>query len=399
MTSSPDLQRDAVALTQRLIAFDTINPPGNESSCAAFTQRLLEDAGFAVQGYSHAPGRSSLLARAGRVGANRALCFVGHLDTVPLGKSAWKHDPFAGCIKDGRLYGRGATDMKSGVAAFIVAGASRARALPADTELVLLLVAGEETGCEGSSYLAGLGLPLDHFDGVLVAEPTRNFPLLGHKGALWLQASARGVAAHGAMPEHGVNAVRKAAEIVRRLDGFCGGKGEHAVLGKPTLNIGTFQGGEIVNAVPDWAEVGIDIRTVPGMDHGQLQHELREILAPELHGLTVKVSMADVYTPLDDPWVEAVFAIVERENGSEPRAGTASYFTDASALKPVLGGAPILILGPGEPTVMHQTDEYCEVRRIHEAVRIYTAIIDATLQIDAGAASAEAVVTEAEEQP
>lgn len=379
MTFPPDLRRDAVALTQRLVAFDTINPPGDESACAALARQLLEAAGFAVTAHEHAPGRTNLVARAGSAAAQRALCFVGHLDTVPLGKAPWQHDPFAGRIVDGRLYGRGATDMKSGVAAFIVAAASRVRSLPADTELVLLLVAGEETGCEGSSYLAGLGLPLDHFDGVVVAEPTANVPLLGHKGALWLTAAARGVAAHGAMPQQGVNAVRKAAEIVRRLDGFCSTRGAHDVLGQPTINIGTFHGGEIVNAVPDWAEVGIDIRTVPGMDHGQLQHELREILAPELHELSVKVSMADVYTPLDDPWVQRVFAIVARESGSQPQARTASYFTDASALKPVLGGAPLLILGPGEPSVMHQTDEYCEVARIHEAVRIYTAIIDATL--------------------
>jgi succinyl-diaminopimelate desuccinylase len=397
MTPPPDLRHDAVALTQRLVAFDTINPPGNESTCAAFVQQLLEAAGFTVEAFAHARGRTNLVARAGGGQAKRALCFVGHLDTVPLGKAAWQQDPFAGRIVDGRLYGRGATDMKSGVAAFIVAAASRARSLPKHTELVLLLVAGEETGCEGSSYLAGLGLPLGHFDGVVVAEPTVNHPLLGHKGALWLKAATQGVAAHGAMPEQGVNAVRKAAEIVRRLEGFCSARGAHPVLGEPTLNIGTFHGGEIVNAVPDWAEVGLDIRTVSGMDHGQLQQELREILAPELHELSVIVSMEDVYTPLDDPWVKRVFAIVERENGSQPQARTASYFTDASALKPVLGGAPLLILGPGEPSVMHQTDEYCEVDRIHEAVRIYTAIIDATLHTGEGATGAEALAAVTQE--
>lgn len=384
----PDFQRDAVALAQQLIAFDTINPPGHEAACADFVRQLLQDLGFRVEGYEHAPGRTSLVARAGRIGGARSLCFVGHLDTVPLGQSAWQQDPFAGRIVDGRLYGRGATDMKSGVAAFIVAAASQLAVQPADSELVLLLVAGEETGCEGSGHLAGLGLDLGHFDGVLVGEPSCNFPLLGHKGALWLNAVAKGVSAHGAMPERGVNAVRKASEMVRKLDGFFSEDPGHAVLGKPSLNVGTFHSGVNVNSVPDWANVGLDLRTVPGMAHGALQAQLRELLAPDLHELTVQVSMPDVYTPMDDPWVQRVFAIVERENGSRAEARTASYYTDASALKPVLGRAPLLILGPGEPSVMHQTDEYCEVDRIHEAVRLYSAIIQETLLVDQGAASA-----------
>jgi succinyl-diaminopimelate desuccinylase len=384
----PDLPRDAVVLTQQLIAFDTINPPGHEAACADFVRRLLEDLGFSVESYEHAPGRTSLVARSGLIGGARSLCFVGHLDTVPLGKAAWKEDPFAGRIVDGRLYGRGATDMKSGVAAFIVAASSQLAQQPPDSELVLLLVAGEETGCEGSSHLAGLELALGDFDGVLVGEPSCNFPLLGHKGALWLNVAAKGVSAHGAMPERGVNAVRKASEMVRKLDGFFSDDPGHAVLGKPSLNVGTFHSGVNVNSVPDWATVGLDLRTVPGMEHSALQEQLRELLAPDLHELTVEASMSAVYTPMDDPWVQRVFAIVERENGSRAEARTASYFTDASALKSVLGGAPLLILGPGEPSVMHQTDEYCEVDRIHEAVRLYSAIIQETLRVDQGMANA-----------
>lgn len=389
MTPLPELRRDAVALTQRLIAFDTINPPGQEAACAAFVQQLLQALGFEVQGYEHAPGRTSLVARIGTPGAAHSLCFVGHLDTVPLGQAVWKHDPFAGQIVDGRLYGRGASDMKSGVAAFIVAAADRVASLPPDTELVLLVVAGEETGCEGSSYLAGLDLPVSDFDGVVVAEPTRNYPWLGHKGALWLNAVAKGVSAHGAMPEQGVNAVRKASEIVRKLDGFFQAHPGHAVLGKPSINVGTFHSGVNVNSVPDWAEVGLDLRTVPGMDHAELQQELRDLLVPDLHELSVHVSMAAVYTPLDNPWVQRVFDIVLKQNASQAEARTASYFTDASALKSVLGGAPLLILGPGEPTVMHQTDEYCEVRHIEEAVRLYIDIINDTLRIGADASDAQ----------
>lgn len=370
---------DPVALTQRLVSFSTVNPPGENAACAGFVQALLEDAGFDVTAFAHAPGSISLVARAGRPRASRALCFVGHLDTVPLGKLDWARDPFAGEIVGDRLYGRGSSDMKSGIAAFVVAAVRRARVLPDDTELVLLLVASEETGCEGSRHLAGLGLPLQHFRGVVVAEPTLNVPLLGHKGAYWVRAATRGVSAHGAMPELGVNAIQKAAGLVQRLAGFCDGRTRHPVLGGPTINIGTFHSGENVNSVPNWAEIGIDIRTVPSMDHEQLGNELREVLSPELDALEVVLSLGHVYTDPSDPWVRKVFGIVERENGTRPEVRTVSYFTDASALRPVMGTTPLLILGPGEPAVMHQTDEYCVVARIHEAVRIYEAIIDTTL--------------------
>lgn len=368
---------DAVGLAQQLVRFDTRNPPGQEAQCAAFLQALLDDAGFSVRAYSHAPGRTSLVARAGDAGARHSLCFVGHLDTVPLGKATWAFDPFAGIVAEGRLHGRGACDMKSGVAAFITAAANRIPVLPAGVGLTLLLVAGEETGCEGSSYLASLPLALDGFSGVVVAEPTFNEPLLGHKGALWLRATASGCTAHGATPEAGVNAIAKAVRMVDRLQAF-GSELSHAhpVLGAPSLNIGTFHAGENVNSVPDWAEVGIDLRTLPDMDHAQLREQLTQRLQPELASLEVQASLASVYTEPLDPWVQRVLALTEKETGRAATLRTAHYFTDASALKGCMGATPILILGPGHPSQMHQTNEFCELSQIDEAVRVYSAIID-----------------------
>jgi succinyl-diaminopimelate desuccinylase len=381
MTEFDELVCDPIALTQKLVSFNTMNPPGKNEDAAQFLCSLLQHAGFNISTYEHLPGRVSLVARIGPLNADRSLCFAGHLDTVPLGKTPWLREPFAGEIADGRLYGRGATDMKSGVAAFIVAAASRARVLPADAELVLLLFASEETGCEGSKYFSNLDIPLDHFDGIIVAEPTTNMPLLGHKGALWLKAISKGVSAHGAMPCEGDNAIRKAMKVADRISVFFDQKWEHPVLGKPTINIGTFHAGESINLVPDWAEIGIDIRTVPGMNHNDLIHDLREMLAPDLHELLIDLSLSHVYTPPDHPWVDRLFEIVERESGHGRQIRTASYFTDASALKPVIGDVPLVILGPGEPELMHKTDEYCNVARIHEAVRIYTELVDSTLEI------------------
>lgn len=370
---------DATVLAQRLVRFDTCNPPGREGECAAFLQGLLEAAGFTVHTYSHAPGRTSLVARTGSAQARHSLCFVGHLDTVPLGKAPWQHDPFAGLIIDGRLHGRGSCDMKSGVAAFVTAAMAEAAQLPADAAITLLLLAGEETGCEGATHLARLPIALENFSGVIVAEPTDNRLLLGHKGALWLRAAARGRTAHGATPEAGVNAIAKAIKMVERLHAF--GRElppAHPVLGAPSMNIGTFHAGQNVNSVPDWAEIGIDLRTLPGMDHEALREQLSQLLSPELASLETDVSLASVFTEPAHPWVQRIQAIVDSETQRVSGLQTASYFTDASALKYRLGDAPILILGPGHPAQMHQTDEYCELARIDEAVRVYAAILEHT---------------------
>jgi len=109
----------ALDLTRELLRFDTVNPPGQERACAERLGQLLENVGFAVRSYEFAPGRTSLVARLGGSSGRAPLCFAGHIDTVPLGTMPWKRDPFAGEVADGRLYGRGSSDMKSGVAAFV----------------------------------------------------------------------------------------------------------------------------------------------------------------------------------------------------------------------------------------------------------------------------------------
>lgn len=370
---------DVITLAQRLISIDTVNPPGNEEACVSVLRTLLESAGFRIENYQHAPGRASMVARFGACEPLTSLCFVGHVDTVPLGMSDWSHPPFQGDIFNGRLYGRGACDMKSGVSAMVCAILSRCQSISPNSELVLILVAGEETGCEGSSYLASHAHGLSNFNGVIVGEPTNNFPLVGHKGALWLQAGVRGKSAHGATPEQGINAIYEGMEVLQRLRGFCLCRPSHPVLGYPTLNVGTFQSGQNVNSVPDYAKFSLDLRTVPGIDHRGLQRELSELMHPQLEELTRLVDLPPVYTAPDNAWVQDVFQIIEIYTGQPAAQRTANYFTDASALSRVLGKSPVLILGPGRPEQMHHVDEYCDVDDIYQAVEIYKSIIDSTL--------------------
>lgn len=362
----------AVALTRELVAFDTINPPGREGACVEHLVRRLEAAGFACTLQPIAEGRANLLARIGRRDAP-GLVFTGHVDTVPLGAKPWSAAPF-GEIKDGRLYGRGSSDMKSGIAAFVVAAVARAAALKDGPEVVLAITAGEETGCDGALAMAEAGV-LPKAAALLVGEPTGNQPMIGHKGALWLKAETAGVTAHGSMPELGDNAVYKAARAIGRLADFDFNIARHPVLGPPTLNVGKVSGGLNINSVPDRAEILVDVRTIPGMDHAAVRETLTEVIG-ENAGITTLFDLEGVWTEPDAPWAARAIACACAVLGQRFAPQSAPFFTDASVLTPALGHPPTIILGPGETAQAHQTDEYAELAKIDAAVEIYGAILD-----------------------
>jgi succinyl-diaminopimelate desuccinylase len=364
---------DAVALTRDLLRIDTVNPPGRERECARHVGTLLEGWGFRVDYHEFADARTSVIARAGGSESKPPLCLTGHMDTVALGVSPWTHDPFAGETDGDRLYGRGSSDMKAGIAAILLAARNLARQLPGTPGVVLVLTAAEEGGCIGSQHLVRTRL-LGRAGAMVVGEPTANYPFVGHKGSLKFYAKFRGVSAHGSMPELGVNAIYKAAQAVAKLEGFDFGAKPHAVMGGPTLNVGTFEGGQGVNMVPDEARIGVDIRTVTGMDHRALLSRLKDLLGKEAE-LEVFSDMNAVWTEPEQEWVQRVFEIAGKVLGARPGAKTAAYNTDAGNLLKVYTGAPTVVLGPGEPQLAHQTDEYCSMARVRESVAIYEAII------------------------
>jgi succinyl-diaminopimelate desuccinylase len=364
----------AVELTRSLVRADTINPPGNESRCVAILAPLLAAAGFEISEHAFGDNRASLVARlaTGRKGCS-PLAFTGHIDTVPLGARPWTRDPFGAEIAGDRLYGRGASDMKSGVAAFVDACIRRRNQLADGPGALLVITAAEETGCEGARALAQHGLGTA--GAMVIAEPTANYPLVGHKGALWLRATTEGVTAHGSMPEKGVNAVMKAARAAARLDDFDFNEKRHEVLGAPTLNVGTFHGGLNINSVPDRAEIGLDLRTVPGQSHARIKDAIAATMGADV-SLDSIMDIDAIWTDPAHPWIAEVFSIAADVLNETPVARGASYFTDGALLKPALGDVPSVVLGPGEPQLAHQTDEYCLVSRIDQAVAIYERIID-----------------------
>ena len=368
-----DTELSPLELTRKLLSFNTVNPPGNEYDCAHFIGDLLVENGFDVHYYEFDQQRTSLVADRRFDNSRDPICFSGHLDTVPLGQIRWQIDPFEG-EKDGdRIYGRGASDMKGGLAAMIVCAVNIARSSKGQGGVKLVLTAGEENGCQGAAHLADIGSALGRAGALVVGEPTANYPVIGHKGAFWLEAVTTGITAHGSMPDQGINAIYKAARAIAKLESFDFSIEPHPLLGAPTLNVGTISGGININSVPDRTAFGLDIRLVPGQSIEQVHRQLQDLLGEEvtLHHLTAAPAVA---SDPDNRWVQEVFSIMQAHLAERPAARGVSYFTDASALTAAFGGPPTIILGPGEPDMAHKTDEYCRLSRIESAARIYEEI-------------------------
>jgi len=355
-----------VELTQALVRTETINPPGDEAAAAQLVGERLEAAGFAIESYELGPNRTGLVARSPGAGERPALCMTAHLDTVPLGRARWSRDPLGGEIDGDRLFGRGSSDMKGGLAAIVVAAERLAGLGAGSAGLELVLCAGEETGCEGALQIAGTAGALGRTGAVLVAEPTSNYPCTAHKGVVWLDAHTRGKTAHGSMPELGENAVYAMARAIGKLEGFALPPADHELLGRPTLSVGTVSGGMNVNSVPDAATAGIDIRTVPGLGEDEAIAAVAQLLGEEV-GLSERVKLPPVVTDPGDPWVAEVYEVMGPLIGERPEARGLAYFTDASALTPAYGSPPTIVCGPGHAGQAHQTDEHCSVANLEVA--------------------------------
>jgi succinyl-diaminopimelate desuccinylase len=367
----------SLSLTRDLLHFNTINPPGMERDCARHLGKMLEAAGFEVKYHEFAASRTSVVASIGGRQAKPPICFTGHIDIVPLGMTAWSKDPFTGETDGDRLYGRGSTDMKSGIAAFVVAAIRLAPFLKNSPGITLVLTASEEVGCEGAKYLADAKL-LDRAGAIVVAEPTANYPYIGHKGLMWVEIETRGKTAHGSMPEQGENAILKMGKVIDQLEHFdwqhqCGIDCHH-VMGKPTLNIATIHGGLNTNSVPDSVKLTVDVRTVPGIDHVHLCHSIQTLIG-NVGQVRKIVDTPPLYSEPDE-WIDSIYGIAAPFLEGRPTPKTIMFSTDGADLKRGYGGAaPTVIIGPGQPEMAHQTDEWCSVNRIDQSVEIFERIM------------------------
>ncbi|HLP71378.1 MAG TPA: M20 family metallopeptidase [Bacteroidales bacterium] len=361
---------DVISLTKKLLSFNTINPPGNEAEIACFTGSILTENGFDVRFHEFGENRLHLIAEKGVGASGFPAVLSGHLDTVPEGKKPWTRDLFSGYVNDGKIWGRGSSDMKGGLAAMIVASIEAFRNGTPGKGVRLIFTAGEELGCQGISQLAADRLIPADASGIIVGEPTGNIPAVGHKGALYLNAVATGKTAHSSMPEKGDNAIYKVAEAIMRLKDIDFGAEEDRLLGFPTINIGKISGGMNINSVPDRAEFTIDVRTTSKSDHGKILKQIKEAAGREI-SIEKLVDTGPVSTSMSDPFARMVFRVM---NVVEYSPTSLPYLTDGAVLQKVCN-APVIILGPGEPGQAHQTDEFCYVSKIEEAVEIYRNIL------------------------
>ena len=351
-----------------------MNPPGNEATVAKLLGTLLADHGFEISYHEFGDNRLHLVAEKGLSEATAPLVLSGHVDTVPLGDSSWTADPFSGTCSEGKIFGRGSSDMKSGVAAMTVAAIEAFAESSPEGGIRLIFSAAEELGCQGIQQLVSTYKELGKARAIIVGEPTANIPAIGHKGALYLNAVTKGKTAHSSMPELGDNAIYKAAKGISLIEKFRFEAEKDPLLGLPTINVGKMEGGLNLNSVPDHASFTMDIRSTSMVRHANILEKLIRELGPDI-ALETLVDLNPVSTPETDPFVQLVYEAcgLNHKNGSFKKA--LPYVTDGSVLQAYYGGVPTIILGPGQPEMAHKTDEYCYIENIIQSVTIYKNII------------------------
>jgi succinyl-diaminopimelate desuccinylase len=321
--------------------------------------------------------RANLIAHVKSTGAKPALLFVAHLDVVPAGDFGWNRAPFEPLCEEGRIYGRGAADMKGGIAAVITAICQlveQAGRLQGD--IVFLASAGEETdSCGTKKFIAEFAKDLPPLAGVIIPEPTDFDIVTAHRGILWLKVTAKGKTAHGSTPQLGVNAINSISLLLNELRGHKIPHSPHPVLGGCSMSINRIYGGSATNIIPEQCTIEIDIRTLPGLGHKEIVSDLEEALdklslrhnqfSAEL-GLLRDIPALE--TDGNSPFVKAFCAVTEIA-----RTRAVGFTTDGPHFARL--GLPVVIFGPGKPNLAHKPDEYIDLADLEKAVDYYKKII------------------------
>lgn len=363
-------------LLRELIALPSVNPalapaedPGaGERWVADYLAATAAPAGLLIEFQPVFPGRANLLATLPPRGrATQRVLLAPHLDTVPAAAPGQLRP----VTKGGRVCGRGACDTKGSVAAMLTAliAVARARSRPQHTEIVFAGLIDEEVNQAGSRALAANGFKADL---AIVGEPTRCRVVTAHKGDLWLRLVTTGQAAHGACPALGVNAVHAMARIVDVLETDYArqlGKRRHPLLGPPTVNVGSIQGGTQPNIVPDRCEITVDRRTIPGETEAAVHREIQALLRQ--HGLRAEIAAQKTVPclPLEtNPDLPLVRQFRQTAGSGRPRG--VHFFCDAAIL--AAGGIPSVVFGPGDIAQAHTADEWVAVSELEKATAILT---------------------------
>lgn len=366
---------DALALARALVSVDSRNPalvsgaPG-ELPVVRLLGEVLRAWDFRVEIADAAPGRPNLIARIGPAGAP-SLMLNGHLDTV--GTEGMTHPPFEARVADGRLYGRGAADMKGGIAA-MCAAAARASDAGLEAELVIAAVADEEWESIGTRALVASGV---RADAAIVTEPTRLAIAPAHKGFAWLEVTVHGRAAHGSRYDVGIDAIRHAGLLLAELDALDAEtlpRRTHPLLGRGSLHASLISGGIGISTYPDRCTLKLERRTLPGTSAEDARDEVEEACArirATRSTFAADVSVTFAQNPSDvsvsAPVVRALVRAVEEE-GTPAVVEGASYWSDAAILNEA--GIPAVCFGPGDIALAHGSEEWLPIDELERATRV-----------------------------
>jgi len=376
-------------LLRDLVAINSVNPglvPGarGEKEAAEFLARFLEQHGIPAELQEAAHGRPNVVAWLGPRAPSTpedkpraALAILAHMDTVGAGDMP---DPFAPLEKNGRLYGRGALDIKSGVAAMCAAALAFARgAGKLGKPLLLAAVVDEECNSLGTSAL----LERATADSAVVLEPTDLQLVVAHKGYAWFEVATHGRAAHGSMPSEGRDAIRKMAQVLRSLDEIeaeLAARSPHALLGRASLHASLIAGGQELSSYPAECRLQFERRLLPGETEAAARAEIESALAslrgrdPEFAASLRPLGARPAYEISPDaPLARAVAAAMRPELGDVHAAGMAPW-TDTALL--AAAGVPGVVFGPAGRG-LHGKEEYVELASVESCARVLARLIAA----------------------
>jgi acetylornithine deacetylase/succinyl-diaminopimelate desuccinylase family protein len=366
---APQIDRDELFdLLKRMIRINSVGVglagcEEAERPMVAFLDEYLRGLGLSLDLQEVRDGRKNVIARMAGSG-KKTLILEGHMDIVSI--AGMEIPPFDPVEREGRIYGRGSCDTKAGIACLLAALSAFARVgerPPAN--LIFIGMVGEETNFEGAEVL--VERKSVQADGALVAEPTMCQTVTAHKGGSRYRLRTLGRAAHGALPQLGVNAISKMMRVIQLLEEQLMpqlAERDHALCGPPTMNIGLITGGIQPNFVPDQCEITIDRRLIPGERGVETISEVRRLvekLAQDDPEFRFEIEPYLTFEPMEAPLESEIVQCAMAATGQTQPEGVA-YGTDASYLQRL--GFPCVVLGPGSIAQAHGAVEYVAVEQV-----------------------------------
>jgi acetylornithine deacetylase/succinyl-diaminopimelate desuccinylase family protein len=367
-----------------MIRAASVNPPGGERECAEVVYEKLKGLGLDVKMVEKTQGRTNVVATLHGQRGTPKLLYNGHIDVVPPG-NGWTRDPFGAEIIDGKMFGRGAADMKSGVASMV---ASIEAIVKSGTtlkgDLILTAVADEETGSiHGTRHLIEGGLKADM---AVVSEPTDLRVEIANKGILWAEITTYGSGAHASRPHLGVNAIDKMREVLEALRGVrLEGRNDLFDVPQPVLSVTTIKGGTKINVIPDRCSIEIDRRLLPGESPDQALRDITDAIDaartwdPQLKtDVRVLEEWPPMETSAEEPIVKSLVDAVYSVTGVKPGLYGKAAGTDASWLVRD-AKIPTALLGPGDPRLSHTPDECVDLEKVTLAGKVFATLAASVL--------------------